>query len=156
MKNDGVQIPRPLWFDLVNELRLRGQGRRESGAFLLALTGSKKVIRFVCYDDLDPTALDQGFIYFQSYGLSRLWDLCRENSLKVVADIHTHPGKIVKQSYIDKENPMVCDKGHLALIMPCYAVGNFKNLKQVGIYEYQGLHNWKTWSASSKKVYIDG
>ncbi len=64
MKNKSLNISYWLWMALVRELRKRGYGERESGAFLLAKHGSPHVTKFICYDDLDPTALDTGIIVF--------------------------------------------------------------------------------------------
>ena len=66
------------------------------------------------YDDLDPGCL-VGNIHIRAAGFSKLWDLCDVESLRVVADIHTHPGASVAQSSIDRANPMIAREGHLAL-----------------------------------------
>ena len=58
MKKKALKIPFALWRRLYSELRRRSKGRRESGAFLLGQ--SSKVSAFICYDDLDPSALDTG------------------------------------------------------------------------------------------------
>ena len=36
----------------------------------------------------------------------------------MIGDVHTHPGRGVHQSGIDAANPMVAQKGHVALIVP--------------------------------------
>ena len=105
--NDNLSMPMWSWRRLVRDLRRRGEGRRESGAFLLAPPGRCRVAAHVCYDDLDPTALDQGIIVFQGAGYVPLWDLCERRQLRVVADIHTHPGRWTGQSPSDATHPMV-------------------------------------------------
>jgi proteasome lid subunit RPN8/RPN11 len=64
--------------------------------------------------------------------------------VEVVADIHTHPGVSV-QSSVDRENPMVATRGHIALIVPEFArqiVGS----SNLGIYQYLGSHMWQNFS----------
>lgn len=138
-----LSCPSGLWREGLGELRRRGGGRRESGAFLLGHEegGRRAVERFVFYDDLDPGCLDTGIVAFDGVGYGPLWRMCRETGTKVVADVHTHPGAAV-QSPIDRENPMIAQRGHLALIVPEFArrrVGP----PELGIYEYEGDHRWR-------------
>src|SRR5260370_28572993 len=100
-------IPWALWTRAIFQLRRRSAGRRESGAFLLCPTNStaRKVTAFICYDDLDPDAYQSGAIAFHAVGYSKLWRFCGERGLRVLADVHTHPGRSVQQSWIDKKHP---------------------------------------------------
>jgi len=127
---------------LVRELRKRGHGERESGAFLLSKHASSQITKFICYDDLDPTALDSGIIVFQGAGFVPLWDYCNAKQMSVVADVHTHSDKWTGQSHSDRTHPMIGQKGHVAMIMPHFARRNLLSLEGVGIYEYAGNHEW--------------
>lgn len=142
--NDRIKIPRLTWMNLVGELQRRGQSRRESGAFLLgsATNNDRKVSRFVCYDDLDPAALETGYVMFHARGLSALWALCSEQQLKVLADVHTHPTSDVRQSSIDQDHPMLPVKGHVALILPRYGKTSKWSLAGVGMHVFQGGRRW--------------
>lgn len=149
-----LQINKPLWKAMLRELRRRGGGVRESGAFLLAHGEANRVVRFICYDDLDPTALDSGIIIFQGSGFVPLWNICLQDRLRVVADVHTHPGRWTDQSSSDSTHPMVSTPGHLALIVPSFALNKWQGLRGVGIFEYMGGHQWKQWTASSGRVLL--
>ncbi|MGB8356674.1 MAG: hypothetical protein WCD79_22440 [Chthoniobacteraceae bacterium] len=144
MKNKALNISVWLWMALVRDLRKRGYGERESGAFLLAKHGSPQITKFICYDDLDPTALDSGIIVFHGAGFVPLWDYCNRNNMSVVADVHTHGDKWTGQSDSDRTHPMIGQKGHVSLIMPYFAQRNLLSLSGVGIYEYAGNHQWHT------------
>lgn len=144
-KQPGLEIPRSLWTRLVAELRQRGKGCRESGAFLLAPVAESTVSEFVCFDDLDSTALETGIITFHGAGFVNLWNLCRERDWRVLADVHTHPHEWTGQSFSDRTNPMINQPGHFALIVPHYAQHPQSDLIGVGIYEYLGRHRWKRW-----------
>jgi len=139
-----LEIPRLLWYRLIVTLRARGQRRRESGAFLLSQLDEQRVRHFVPYDDLDPSALDKGYIYFNGSGFIRLWDLCAEKNLRVIADIHTHPGDLTCLSDSDWDNPMIPQPGHMALIVPKYAQANSFKISGVGTHLYLGDCNWRT------------
>lgn len=117
-------------------------GRRESGAFLLGRRGAPSTIeQFVYYDDIDPGALDSGIVIIDGRRLGRLWKLCRERDLDVVADVHVHPGSY-RQSASDQANPIMPTAGHLALILPDYARGT--NLPgRIGIHRYLGNRRWR-------------
>lgn len=74
---------------------------------------------------------------------SRLWALCREHGVEVLADVHTHPGGYVQQSDIDQDNPLIAQRGHLAIIIGHYAQQRAA-LHDVGMYEYEGDDGWAT------------
>lgn len=141
-----------LWRSLIKSLRQRGRGYRESGAFLMGKRESTCITTFILYDDLDPHCLDQGIIVFDGSGFIPLWKICEEENLRVIADVHTHSDAWTGQSELDKTNPMINMKGHIALILPNYAQNHFMSFKGIGVYEYLGDHTWKTWSLRSGKI----
>ena len=138
-----LKLPTLLWRRLLKELRERGQGERESGAFLLGKPARRRITRFICYDDLDERALETGIITFHAAGFVRLWEICKREGLIVFADVHTHPTDWVEQSRSDRTHPMVAQPGHLALILPNFARRNRSALNGAAVYEYLGNHKWK-------------
>lgn len=140
-----IVIAQPLWDEMIAELGRRGlNGARESGAFLLTPRdgNGSRVTRIVYLDDLDPECL-VGNIHFHGPGYSALAMLCERDQLRVVADVHTHPGTWVGQSGIDRDNPMLALRGHLALIVPDYATRPTES-HEVGIHEYRGEYGWQS------------
>ncbi|UPJ68530.1 Mov34/MPN/PAD-1 family protein [Bradyrhizobium sp. 191] len=130
-----------MWLDTLALLRERGRGHRESGGFLLGrrVDGLRTIESFLPYDDVDPHAL-RGAILFDGSKMDVVWDLCRREGLEVVADIHTHPAG-VGQSQTDRENPMIPEVGHVALIVPNFADRVYFP-GDIGIYEYCGRRQW--------------
>lgn len=143
-----------MWRQLLSELRRRGAGESESGAFLLGdLAGSRRRIsRVVYYDDLDPHSLDTGIVVFDGCGYGPLWAICRESRLTVVADVHTHGG-VARQSTSDRCNPMIATAGHVAIIVPSFAQGEI-HLSELGVYEYKGAHHWQDRSGPEARRYF--
>jgi proteasome lid subunit RPN8/RPN11 len=133
------------WNSMVAELGRRGRGNRESGAFLLGDRSGdgRTVTRVVYLDDLDPNCL-QGGIEFDGLAYSKLWDLCDAEQRVVIADVHTHPKQWVGQSGIDAENPMVAQKGHVAVIVPNFASRPVQ-ASEVGVHRYDG-RGWISWT----------
>ncbi len=131
-----------IWSQGLAELRRRGEGRRESGAFLLGTRNGdlRRIQRFIFYNDLDPLCLRTGIVIFHASGYGKLWRLCREMALTVVADIHTHP-KLAFQSMADRRHPMIATSGHIALIVPNFALCPVR-VQDLGIFEYKGDHKW--------------
>jgi len=127
------------------DLRRRGAGKGESGAFLLGPNNSRtrRVNTYICYDELDPAAYQNGAIAFHASGYVALWQYCREKKLEVLADVHTHPGSWVDQSSIDQRHPMVPVVGHTAMIVPHFANTRWWSLQAVGVYEYLGSFRWR-------------
>jgi len=143
-----------LWRKLVRDLRARGRkGRRESGAFLLGrrVYGKARIVTYVLYDDLDPKCLDTGIVRFDGRHFGKLWDICRQKRLAVVADVHTHPGGS-QQSDSDRAHPMITRAGHIALILPRFAARSERS--EIGLYRYQGAGSWQTVPAGDRRRFF--
>jgi len=127
---------------MLGELEARGRGHRESGAFLLGLRRRRRprVTHIVYFDDLEPASLN-GAVHLTNVAYSRLWGMCQELGVEVLGDVHTHPGRMIGQSHIDQDNPLVAQAGHLALIVPNYGRGNIRPT-EVGVYEYRSDAGW--------------
>ncbi|WP_374592596.1 hypothetical protein [Aquabacterium sp.] len=151
MASKQIQIPLLTWRRLVGDLTARGAGTRETGAFLMGKQGDegRAVLDFLCYDDLDRRALTHGIVEFHRGGFSKLWDICKDRGLQVLADVHTHPTLDVRQSYTDKVNPMLPVRGHVALILPRYGVTSRWSLAPAGIYRFAGRGRWDTFLADA-------
>jgi proteasome lid subunit RPN8/RPN11 len=135
------------WSRLTRELARRGRGERESGAFLLARVEDggeyPRVREWICFDDLDPAALN-GAISIRGSAFNELWGICAERGLRVVGDVHTHPSSHVAQSHIDASNPMVAKRGHVALILPRFGAGRPRPAN-VGLHLYEGSRKWRSY-----------
>lgn len=149
-------IPMWLWASVMSDLRGRGGGVRESGAFLLGRDDADpaRVTSYICYDDVDPDAYQRGAIAFHASGCAALWKHCRQKQVQFLLDVHTHPGFDVRQSAIDERHPMLPIVGHTAMIVPNFARTGWWSLKRVGVYEYLGGFKWRTHppSAPSRRV----
>ena len=142
------------WRKLTQELDRRGARKHEAGAFLLGTKSGdiRDVTEFVFYDELDPAAYSTGVCVLHAAAFSKLWTICREKALTVVADVHTHPGDAF-QSHSDRTNPMVAREGHIAIIIPNFSAPPV-DLTKVGIFEYRGSHEWHDRSASRVGRYL--
>lgn len=133
-----------IWKAGVAELARRtNDQQRESGAYLLGVglpQGGHRILEFVFYDDIDPTALDSGIVTIRQTALPRLWEVCRERGYGVVADVHVHPCGY-QQSSSDKANPVMPRAGHLAMILPNFAAGD-PQPGNIGLYEFLGAGRW--------------
>lgn len=145
-----IDISYYMWFRILRSLRIRGEGVRESGAFLLSDSDRRKISDYLLYDDIDPHALDSGIVDFNPALLGKVWEYCEKHSLKVVADIHTHPkGASIRQSPLDKKNPVIPRPGYIAMIVPDYSKNRFLPINRVGVYEYLGNKKWDTISTGN-------
>ncbi len=138
-----VRMTRMQWEQLTAELGRRTGGVRETGAFLLVDADRGRlpaVSRIVYFDDLDRNCLTGG-ISMGPTAFGKLWTLCRSDGLRVIADVHTHPGTFVCQSDIDRANPMVAMAGHVAIVVPYLATRPFAP-RECGVHVYLGGHRW--------------
>jgi proteasome lid subunit RPN8/RPN11 len=149
-RNPSLQITSQLWQTLLTELCRRTEGHHESGAFLLGHVDGqgRRVAQIVYYDDLDPNAYETGVVIMHAPSFGKLWELCRTCKLSVVADIHVHPEQAF-QSFSDRDNPMIAQRGHLALIVPDFACPPVR-LETLGFFEYLGAHRWR--NLSGKRI----
>jgi hypothetical protein len=133
---------RNLWKSILWELHQRTEARHESGAFLLGVVedNRRRVLRSVYYDDLDARAYESGICVVKGPAFARLWEICRSTGSSVVADIHVHPGAAF-QSWSDKTNPSLPNRGHIAVIVPNFARPPV-NINDLGIFEYVERFRW--------------
>jgi hypothetical protein len=150
-----LRCRRHIWNAGVEELAKRTLGgRRESGAFLLGTyrgDGSRDIVEFVFYDDVDPAALDTGIVTIRQTALPRLWEICRARRFGVVADIHVHPLGY-GQSSSDQANPVMPRAGHIALILPNFARGR-PEPGSIGMFEFHGDGVWGEYSANGQTFF---
>lgn len=149
-----VVCNRSTWRAIVGELHKRGKETTEAGCFLLGTIsdGRRHVCDAVYYDDLVPDCLEGGGIYMEGPFWSSLWNICRARNLKVVADIHTHPGA-AEQSAQDQASPAIAQPGHVAFIVPNFAKGQ-PDTSRLGIFEYGGNGKWMRFSDHSKYLLL--
>ncbi|QOJ14015.1 MAG: Mov34/MPN/PAD-1 family protein [Planctomycetia bacterium] len=145
-----------LWAAIVDELERRGHHRHETGVFLLGVdrAGRREVTDSVFYDDLDSNAYSSGVCILHGDAFAKLWTLCRERQLSVVADVHTHPGAAY-QSASDKANPMIATSGHIAIIVPDFARSGASS-GELGVFEYRGQHQWTDRSGQKDRFFYRG
>lgn len=134
-----------VWTALIADLRKRGHGCRESGAFLLGgiSNGTKVVQAWLPYDKLDPSSLNYEYIRLCSEAFPKLWGICEQRHMQVVGDVHTHP-RGPGQSPSDRANPMIGLAGHMALIIPRFALGNVTPV-DVTVNVYLGSKRWESY-----------
>jgi hypothetical protein len=137
-----IRISRRRWRNVVSELACRGRGDRESGVFLLARTDKnpRQVAEVAYFDDLDPEAL-HGAISIRGDAFGQLWEICGQRGMRVIADVHTHPGDGVGQSHVDEANPMIARRGHVGIIVPYFAQRDPRP-RDIGFHVYSGDRTW--------------
>lgn len=143
-----------VWRSGAAELRRRTlNGRREAGAFLLGTRNGpqRRIEAFVFYDDIDPHALDSGIVHFNGNKFGKVWEICREQSRSVVADVHVHPGSY-EQSASDQDEPAIPRAGHIAIIIPHFAE-RVIDPGGIGLYEYLGNKRWRTHTAGGRQFF---
>lgn len=131
-----------VWRKGVRELASRTGTQIESGAFLLGHGKSSfaRIEQFLFYDDIDPLCFSNGIVEFNGARFGRVWERCRQEGLTVVADVHVHPNS-ARQSQTDRDNPMIAEVGHLAIILPKYAAHSHLS-DDFGVFEYLGNRRW--------------
>ena len=152
----GLTCPSGYWREIVGELYRRGENRHEAGVFLLGTVQDRRreVTAAVYYDELDPDAYATGVCVLHGDAFAKLWALCRERKLTIVADAHTHGGP-GNQSDSDRTNPMVARAGHIAIILPDFARWPIRR-HRMGVYEYRGQHEWTDRSSRSRRFFYTG
>lgn len=153
-RDRGLRIASHRWRDLISELDRRGERLHEAGAFLLGYRAGdlRTVSDVVFYDELDPKAYGTGVCVLHAPAFAALWSICRARGLTVVGDVHTHGGG-AGQSEADRTNPMVAREGHIAIIVPDFAVG-LPDKAKLGLFEYCGDHAWTNHSGKGARRFL--
>lgn len=139
-----LRMPRRLWDGLVAQLHARTGGEtHESGAFLLGqiTEHGRRVTDVLYFDDLHPEVHARGVVDLPAAAFRRLWAIVRERGVQVVGDVHVHPYS-ARQSRIDRQNPLIATRGHIAIILPNFARPRIRRWS-VGVYVYEGDHQWQ-------------
>lgn len=133
---------------MIAHLKNQGQGVRESGAFILGRQEgfTRVAVGFIPYERLQHDALHNDYVSLTGASFSKLWSVCSDHKLTVVADVHTHRFG-PRQSQSDRRNPMIAVSGHMALIIPDYAQNEVR-IADIGVHIYQGSHQWRSFFGS--------
>lgn len=140
-----LEMPRATYDALIADLARSGRGVKESGAFLLGHTGP--TVRFVSdylmYDVVAPVSSQKhAYVVLTGEEMARAWQHCYAKGLEVVADVHTHPMGPT-QSDTDQAHPIVAVPGHVALIVPHFALRDPEPI-DLGVHVFEGASEWRS------------
>ena len=138
-----LEIPVGLYTHLVQDLAVSGRGVKEAGAFLLGTTAgaARKVKSYLMYDVIAPKSSNEhDYVVLTGEEMAAAWDHCYRVGLEVVADVHTHPMG-PGQSVSDRAHPMVSVAGHVALIVPWFAMREPMPI-DLGVHVFHGSSRW--------------
>lgn len=139
-----LEMGATLWSQLIADLARTGKGRRESGAFLLGILKPRRTATgYLLYADVAPDSQHVDYVLLRGRHMAKVWEECERKRTMVVADVHTHPGAPA-QSISDQANPIISVAGHVALIVPGFALGEVTPAT-VGLHQFQGEGRWRSW-----------
>lgn len=140
-----LDMPRAVYDALIADLVKSGCGIKESGAFLLGHFDEQKrrVSSYLMYD-IVATESSRKHIYvaFTAEEMALAWEHCYATGLQVVADIHSHPMG-PGQSVTDRAHPIVSVAGHIALIVPYFAMRKPEPI-DLGVHVFEGAGRWRS------------
>jgi len=140
-----LKLPRALYGNLVADLARSGAGVVESGAFLLGTLDSdeRHVTGYLPYEAVASQSRRRpAYVAFTAEEMARAWDYCYRSKVQVVADVHTHPAGPM-QSLSDRAHPIVSLAGHVALIVPHFALHN-PQPADLGVHQFLGGGRWRS------------
>lgn len=114
-------IPKTLWIETLDVLRLRSAGCRESGAIFLGdigPMGDRTARRAISYHELDDDRASEDFVELSELGKYRLYRLIEQNNLRIIAMSHTHPSRWVGLSPVDQANQISSRVGFWSIVLP--------------------------------------
>lgn len=151
-----LEMPTVMFDRLMADLAGAGQGRRESGAFLFGhLKPRRRVVAYRMYCEIAPeSACRAAYVTLTGSEMARAWDYARNTRLEVVADVHTHP-EGPAQSPSDRANPIVAVPGHVALIVPWFALQRPQPV-DLGVHVFLGGSRWQSYfdSEAGRAVHL--
>lgn len=138
-----LDIPRSVYTELMGTLACSGRGVKEAGAFLLGQERDRMryVTSYLMYDQVAAeSSREHAYVSLTAQEMARAWDFCYRAGLKVVGDVHTHPAGAA-QSASDRKHPMVAVAGHVALIVPWFALRRTQPA-DIGVHLFLGNETW--------------
>jgi proteasome lid subunit RPN8/RPN11 len=144
MSHPLLEMPMALYGTLIGDLAVSGRGVKEAGAFLLGELhhdGRRLVTTYLMYDVVAPeSSRAHNYVALTGEEMARAWDQCYRMGMQVVADVHTHPAG-PSQSGSDRAHPMVSVPGHVALIVPHFALRG-PMPADLGVHLFLGEGRW--------------
>jgi proteasome lid subunit RPN8/RPN11 len=140
-----LEMPRAIYESMIADLAASGRGVKESGAFLLGQSGNeeRRVSTYLMYDVVAPASSQKhAYIVLTADEMARAWQHCHATGLEVMADVHTHPTG-PGQSVTDRAHPIVAVKGHVALIVPYFALCS-PEPADLGVHVFEGAGKWRS------------
>lgn len=140
-----LEMPHSLYGALIADLTKSGRGIKEAGAFLLghANDQGRRVSSYLMYDAVaTESSLQHAYVAFSAAEMARAWEHCYATGLQVVADVHTHPMG-PGQSPSDRAHPIVSVPGHVALIVPFFAMRSPQPI-DLGVHVFEGAGQWRS------------
>jgi proteasome lid subunit RPN8/RPN11 len=140
-----LEMPGALYSALIGDLAKSGRGIKEAGAFLLGSPGEERrlVSSYLMYDRVAiESSREHAYVAFTAEEMARAWDHCYRTGLQAVADVHTHPAG-PSQSVTDRLHPIVSLAGHVALIVPFFALRNPQPV-DLGVHVFLGEGRWRS------------
>lgn len=140
-----LEMPRSLYGELIADLAKSGRGIKEAGAFLLghADNRGRRVSSYLMYDIVATESCPKhAYVVFTAEEMARAWEHCYATGLQVVADVHTHPMG-PRQSVSDQAHPIVSVQGHVALIVPFFAMRGPQPV-DIGVHVFEGAGRWRS------------
>jgi proteasome lid subunit RPN8/RPN11 len=138
-----VNIPSSLWHKTQKGLATRGAGERESACLWVGQRGKEiwSVKGIIFLDDIPGTISNKRFHHTPKEVVNKIYQVLRKEGLQIIADVHTHPGRDVEMSDLDKNHPIEYRVGLLSLILPNYGFPPI-TLRNTGFHEYLGNDMW--------------
>jgi len=143
MSHPLLEVPARLYRQLIHDLGVSGRGVKESGAFLLGTNDGRirKVSSYLMYEAIArASSSEHNYVALTAQEMAAAWDHCYRVGLEVVADVHTHPLGPA-QSLSDRAHPMVSVAGHVALIVPHFAMRD-PTPADLGVHIFHGDSRW--------------
>ncbi|MES9841937.1 MAG: Mov34/MPN/PAD-1 family protein [Candidatus Thiodiazotropha endolucinida] len=140
-----LEMPRKVYSALIADLARSGRGIKEAGALLLGYADGRGrcVSTYLMYDIIAPeSSRKHAYVAITAEEMASAWDHCYATGLQVVADVHTHPFG-PRQSISDRANPIVSVAGHVALIVPYFALRD-PQPADLGVHVFEGAGRWRS------------
>lgn len=150
-----LQIPAPIWVGTWEGLCRRGGGRREAVAVWggTRSSGVEVVTSVVFADDFVGAVGDACYHRVPAQAVTQILAQLRQRGEVIIADVHTHPGRGVGLSAVDKKNPIEFRVGLFSLVLPNFARGR-PGVEVAGIHSYLGGGQWKALSAEEVETRV--
>ncbi|TAJ09453.1 MAG: hypothetical protein EPO61_05150 [Nitrospirae bacterium] len=153
--NSSLIVPHPLWTDVLETLRQRSEGWRESACILIgtaSTNGVRVAVDAIFHHRLADDRATALSIELPEHAKFKMYADLAKRRLSPVSLVHTHPEAWVGLSVVDQSNRISSTIGFWSIVVPHYGSPPW-NLEEIGFHVLEDS-GWRELTAEERLAHF--